>query len=276
VIGISLRQWQEEALVKWQEANYRGIVEVVTGGGKTIFALACVKKLKPQTTLVVVPTIALLDQWWEESAAFFKLPLDEIHIISGRGRLKSGTINIAVLNTAAALVAEGRSSKPDFLIIDECHKAASEKFRAVLSGNIPCSLGLSATPERQYDDGLSEVLIPALGPIIYRYTYRDAMRDKVVVPFNLQNIVFELEEDRQAEYDKLTKAIGLSINRNGIEDEKTISLLIKRTRILNLSLNRVRLAVKIIAGHRGQRTIVFHEDIEACDIIHEVLKQACV
>ncbi len=58
---------------------------------------------------MVVPTTALLDQWWEESANYFGLKFDEVNVITGNKRIKSGTINIAVLNTAAKLHAEGRS-----------------------------------------------------------------------------------------------------------------------------------------------------------------------
>lgn len=271
--SFALRSWQEEALGRWRAHGHRGIVEVVTGGGKTIFALACLQDLQPDTSLILVPTLALLDQWWEEVAAFFRIPLDEINIIAARGRIRPGTINLSVLNTAAKIVPE-RATRPYFLIADECHKAASAKFRDALGGQKSGSLGLSATPERPYDQGLSEVLIPALGTVIYQYTYRDALRDKVIVPFLLKNIVFDLEEDRQSEYDRLTKAIGRAIDSHGMEDDKTIALLLKRARVLNLSLNRVRLALKLIAMHRGSRIIVFHEDIEACNIIQEVLVQA--
>jgi superfamily II DNA or RNA helicase len=274
VSSVTLRAWQNEALGQWREAHNRGIVEVVTGGGKTVFALACVKAVEPDTTFVVVPTLALLDQWWEEAAAFFKISLDEVHVISGHGRMRPGTINIAVLNTAAKLGKEAR--KPAFLIVDECHKAASPKFKDALAGENLATLGLSATPERPYDEGLSEILVPALGPVIYQYTYRDALRDKVIVPFALKNIIFDLEEDRQAEYDKLTKAIARSIDTRGFEDDKTVSLLLRRARVLSLSLNRVRLALRIIASHKGSRIIVFHEDIEACELIQQVLVEAHV
>lgn len=258
---------------RWREEGHKGIVEVVTGGGKTVFALACVKDFGPDSTLIVVPTQALLDQWWEEASAFFGMPLDDIHIVTGAGKVRKGTINIAVLNTAAKLQAEGRARR-SFLIVDECHKAASTKFRSALEIEKSASLGLSATPERQYDDGLDEVLIPALGPVIYQYTYRDALRDGVIVPFALKNIVFDLEEDRQEEYDKLTKAISRSIHMRGMEDDKTVALLLRRARIINLSLNRIRLALRIVASHQGQRIIIFHEDIEACEVIMEVLSQA--
>lgn len=269
---LPLRLWQQEAMPLWEKEGHKGIVGVVTGGGKTIFALSCIEKLAPDTSLVVVPSAALLDQWWEESASYFDLDLDEINIITGHQRMKKGTINIAVLNTASKLQVDGRS-RPSFLIVDECHKAASAQFRTALDVPTVATLGLSATPERQYDHGLAEVLIPALGPIIYRYTYKEALADGVIVPFKLQNVVFELEEDRQKEYDKVTKAIARSIDQNGSEAQETVRLFLKRSRIMNLSLTRVHLALKIVAAHRTKKVIVFHEDIEACNLIHQILVQ---
>ena len=270
---LTPRGWQVEALANWEQANHRGIVSVVTGGGKTVFALSCIERIRPVATLIVVPTAALLEQWWEEAASYFDLDLDEVNIITGSLRFRLGAINIAVLNTAAKLPERLQEQHKCFLIVDECHKAASEQFRSALQVPTVASLGLSATPERQYDDGLKEVLVPALGEIIYSYDYADALRDGVIVPFELKNIVFELEADRQAEYDKLSKAIARSINQHGTEAEETIALFLKRARVLNLSLNRIRLALKLVSANRGKRTLIFHEDIEACDLIHGVLAE---
>jgi superfamily II DNA or RNA helicase len=275
VSEFALREWQKVALGLWTAGGNKGIVEVVTGGGKTIFALSCIREISAETTLVVVPTIALLDQWWEEASAFFGISLEDINVVTGAGKLRTGTINLVVLNTAARMNL-GKRKCDYFLIVDECHKAASLKYRTALDGAPFATLGLSATPERPYDEGLKEVLLPKLGPIIYSYTYKDALRDKVIVPFQLRNVVFELEPERQAEYDKLTKSIGRAINQNGMEDEKTIALLLRRARVMNLSVNRIRLALRLIMRHKGARTIVFHEDIEACDVIHEVLTDAKV
>jgi superfamily II DNA or RNA helicase len=258
--GFSLRAWQKEALGLWKAVGNKGIVEVVTGGGKTIFALSCIREITAETTLVIVPTIALLDQWWEEAAAFFGISLEDINLVTAAGRVRTGTINLAVLNTASKLNL-GERKDAYFLIVDECHKAASQKFRTALDGSPVATLGLSATPERPYDEGLEEVLIPKLGQIIYRYTYKDALLDKVIVPFELKNIVFELEPDRQAEYDKLTKSIGRAINRNGMDDEHTIALLLRRAREPQLEPYPTRAAAGVGAqrladhciprGHRG-------------------------
>ena len=259
-------------MAEWDRAGHRGIISVVTGGGKTVFALSCIDRIRPAATLIVVPTAALLDQWWAEAATYFDLDLDEINVITGSKRFQLGAINIAVLNTAAKLP-ERMEQHSCFLIVDECHKAASEQFRSVFQVNTFASLGLSATPERPYDEGLADVLIPALGPVIFTYDYAEALRDEVIVPFALNNIVFELEEDRQKEYEKLSRSIARSISRFGPEAEETIALFLKRARVLNLSLNRVRLAIRLIAANRGKRTLVFHEDIEACNLIHSVLAE---
>jgi len=269
------RAWQIEAMRHWVAADHRGIISVVTGGGKTVFALSCIAELRPDTTLIVVPTEALLEQWWEEAASYFSISLEEIHIVRGPRRLKTGSINLAVLNTASELPAMDRWGKL-FLIVDECHKAASDSFRKVLNLHTSASLGLSATPERPYDDGLEDVLIPALGPVIFTYDYVAALADGVIVPFTLNNVVFDLEEDRQAEYDKLTKAIAQSMQQEGSEGQRTIALMLKRARVLNLSMNRVRIALKLVAMNRSKRTLIFHEDIQACEIIASVLKEAGV
>lgn len=271
-VEFALRAWQSEALQAWRTCVHRGIVEVVTGGGKTVFALACVRDLKPDTVLVVVPTTALLEQWWAEVATFFELSLDEVNIITSTRSIVSGTINIAVLNTAAKLVQRGGQSEC-FLIVDECHKAASPQFRAVLDIPKMASLGLSATPERPYDEGLSEILVPALGPVIFNYTYRDALRDGVIVPFEVRNIVFELEEERMEEYDKLTRSITRMAGRFGMDSEEVIALLLRRTRIVNLSLRRVQIALRLVKAHRHQRVLVFHEDVEACNLIFTILSE---
>jgi superfamily II DNA or RNA helicase len=266
-----LRAWQHAALSEWQRSGHRGIISVVTGGGKTLFALACIDTLRPDTAVIVVPTLALLDQWWEETANYFGLALDEVNIITGGRHVREGTINLVVLNTAAKISQIKR--RGCFLIVDECHKAASEQYRAVLSIPNIASLGLSATPERPYDDWLNEVVVPALGPIIYTYSYKDALRDRVIVPFELRNVVFELEPERQKEYDKLTKTIARYINRCGADAPETVALFLRRARLMNLSLNRVRIALKLAASHRGEKTLIFHEDIEACDLIFSVLHE---
>ncbi len=263
-----LRDWQIKALQAWTDNGRKGIISAVTGGGKTVLALEAIRTFPGSTSLVVVPTLALLEQWWVEVAEYFGLSLDEVHMIKSRGRLRRGTVNLAVLNTAATMTQELGDC---LLVVDECHKAASPSFSAVLALKPSATLGLSATPERQYDDGLEKVLIPTLGPVLVRYTYREALADGVIVPFRLHNIVFELEEETQVAYDRLTRRLARSIDASGPDAPDTVAIMLKRARVLNMSIARVRLSLRLVARNRGRKILIFHEDIRACDLIYQVL-----
>jgi superfamily II DNA or RNA helicase len=269
-----LREWQVKAMAAWKEKGRKGIAAVVTGGGKTLFALHCLREfnrsIPAATSIIVVPTDALLDQWIEEIISFLKLPLKNVTVLTSRSKISLSRLHIGVINTVSQ-IATKPGCPPVFLIVDECHKAASPVFRQVFQIPTEATLGLSATPERQYDSGFEEILIPSLGPIICRYDYRDALRDKVIVPFSLHNVVFEFNEDEQKRYDRLTKGIHGAIKKFGIESREAVALLLKRARMSNASSSRVTIALRIVAKHKGQKILVFHEDIAACETIHQAL-----
>ena len=66
---FDLHDWQEAALDTWIQKGKKGIVEAVTGAGKTYLALAAINHLynecRKLRTIIVVPTIALQVQWKE-------------------------------------------------------------------------------------------------------------------------------------------------------------------------------------------------------------------
>ena len=74
---MKLLRWQSKALAKWVAAGHRGVVEAVTGSGKTYLGLAAIEQVwethgsKFAHPLVVVPTAVLLDQWCERLAEAF-------------------------------------------------------------------------------------------------------------------------------------------------------------------------------------------------------------
>jgi superfamily II DNA or RNA helicase len=273
---LRLRQWQSVAIDRWREEGHRGIASVVTGGGKTYFALACLHEYRQRvpaaTAVIVVPTSALQDQWLAEIIEVFDLPLSHLNILTRRSKVKRSLINVGVINSVADVAARATDFKV-FLIVDECHRAASDQFQGIFRFSTDASLGLSATPERPYDDGFEKVLLPNLGPIISRYTYRDALRDKVIVPFQLRNVVFDLEPAEQEKYTKLTKAIRLSIEKHGLEADESVRLMLARSRLVNGSIRRVEIAAKLVARNLGRKIIVFHEDIRACELLCEILTQ---
>ena len=58
---MNLRKWQKEALTLWKK-DKRGVVKVITGAGKTFFAIKCIQDVLkhpngPNKVLILVPTI---------------------------------------------------------------------------------------------------------------------------------------------------------------------------------------------------------------------------
>ncbi len=254
-----------------------GIVSAVTGAGKTTFALLCIseffKHFPTGIILIVVPTVPLLDQWYLSLIDELNIPVDEICLLSaGRKKWANYHFIISVINSARHMVSKISITAPTFLIVDECHRAGSEQNSKALNGRFVATLGLSATPERQFDDGFQKYIQPVLGDIIFDYDYKLAFHDGVIVPFNLINIKFSLTASEQNEYNKLTRRIAIILKHSENNSEKQIeNLLRRRARISWNSPMRVPIAAKIALQHRKERIIIFHESIEQANEICQIL-----
>ena len=273
------RDWQQSAFEAWVANNHRGIVEVVTGGGKTVFAELCmlqfVRSYPNGKVVIVVPTTALLDQWYVSLREELGVQDGQIATYSGEGRPgRSAQVNIMVLNTAREAAPLISREAPVFLIVDECHRAGSPENAKALRGDHASALGMSATPQRDYDEGLNEFLIPGLGPVIFEYGYNEAARDGVIAPFNLINVRVDLLPDEEEEYHSLTRrahrAMRASDNAAGT-DPRVKRLLQRRGRVVALASVRVPVAVRIASDSRTEKVLVFHEAIEPAERIHELL-----
>src|SRR5918995_1191724 len=60
-----LYRWQLDALVSWLRCGRRGVIEAVTGSGKTDVAIAAAADAvrRGRFVLVVVPSRVLMEQW---------------------------------------------------------------------------------------------------------------------------------------------------------------------------------------------------------------------
>lgn len=275
-----LRSWQAEALDAWHKNGHRGVASVVTGGGKTIYAYACMEHLlneKPDAhVLIIVPTVALLDQWTVGLVDDFGVQPDQMTASGGGKRppKRPARFNVMVINTARDVAPRYSLSTPTFLVVDECHRSASAENSRSLSGAHIATLGLSATPERDFDDLFSEVVAPALGPIIYTYNYTDARRDEVISPFHLSNLRVPMTEDEQREYNALTRRILPLLKRRdkGADVEDRLHRLLRnRARVSTNARSRLPTAVRLVENHARERAIIFHEQIDAADIITQTL-----
>ncbi|MFA5401122.1 MAG: DEAD/DEAH box helicase [Dehalococcoidia bacterium] len=279
-LSLKPRQWQLSALKLWT-AQMRGIVRVVTGGGKTVLAELCMKHFLenyPDGRInIIVPTIALLDQWYVSLIEDLGIATHEIACYSGDSHPATpGTVNIFVLNTARVAAPSIAALYNCLLIVDECHHAATTANSKALHGNYGATLGLSATPEREYDHGLESMLIPRLGKVIFDYDYIQARHDGVIVQFDLINVSAELLPDERAQYDRLSKLIAKAahIMANTSEHQKREHmkrLLQKRAAVACTAVARIPVTLRLLEEHRGQRALVFHERIDMAETICRLL-----
>lgn len=278
-LGRELRRWQADALAAWVEHGHRGVAAVVTGGGKTIFAYACMREViqrAPDTRFVIlVPTVALQDQWAVGLVDDLHVPVAELGLFGGGRRSPAPkTVNLMVINTGRSQGPALAAKSPVMLIVDECHRIASPVNALALLGPHRATLGLSATPERDFDDLFSEIVEPALGPIIYRYDYNQALAEGVISPFELGNVAVPLDSEEQSAYDRLTRQIGQAYKRHqrgeDVED-RLHRLLRQRAAVSTGARARMPMAVRLVEQHRREKAIVFHEQIDAANILAQIL-----
>lgn len=177
---------QIEVLKRWRLNNFSGIFQAATGFGKTYTAIMAIKGMVPrvgmQSCLIVVPTIALKNQWEKE--------------------LKDHKVNFAevlVINTA---IKQNRNY--DMLVLDECHRYAAESFRNIFNViNFKYILGLTATLERE--DNLHEVILEYL-QVIDKVTVDEALENNWISPYTVYNIAVPLSQQEQIDYNKSDNA----------------------------------------------------------------------
>lgn len=242
---MQLYPWQQEALHAWQENHFHGIINVVTGAGKTVLALAAAVHLEksipiPLRVKIVVPTIPLASQW--ASAVRNILPFfTDCHPRPGyyHGTRKDDSdrqymiyvINSARYALARHIIADLQNGYHVLLIADECHHYASPENQKIFDFlrpgekgtpnriSISCgnsgdsrysSLGLSATPQVS---GYASVLEPALGKEIYQYGFSAAVRANHVCDFSIFQIALSFTADERQQYDELSTRMSSIYNR---------------------------------------------------------------
>jgi superfamily II DNA or RNA helicase len=226
--GLDLYDWQKECVEKWFAEGGRGTIKVVTGGGKTLLALAIAEALQnrkePDLHLAVtVPTIVLMHQWYDELVEKGNIPKECI------GRLGGGyqeefddqrRIMLCVLVSASKklpqMVEKRGVGDRLLLAVDECHRAGSADMSRVLETHRAYSLGLSATPERDDEadadaeaKGYEDTVVgKALGKIIFELSYADALSHGLIPPFTVHHFGLPLTPAEKTKYEQLTRSIS--------------------------------------------------------------------
>lgn len=274
----SPRDWQREALKSWLDNDQRGIVKVVTGAGKTVFSGYCLNeifKTKPESNvLIIVPTIVLQDQWY--SIILHSWGVNENDVTTKLVEGASPKFTILVINTASKRELSPWFNEDSILVVDECHKTASEVFRSIYDYDFwKITIGLSATPERQYDSFFEDILVPSLGEIVFDYDYIKADEDEVIAPFTLTHHKVPFTKDEAEKYDELTRKIAIEHTKLKMEGEQSSprlkNLYMKRSTVSKRAEFRTPIAANLIKALIPQKIILFHESIDQIEALNSYL-----
>ncbi|MEM9537603.1 MAG: DEAD/DEAH box helicase family protein [Cyanobacteria bacterium P01_A01_bin.3] len=187
---------QREALAAWKQAGGRGVVVLPTGSGKTYLAHLVLQEMG-RSCLIVVPTLDLMHQWYEQLVAAF--PETEIGLLGGGSRDRS-PILVATYDSAA-IHAETLGGKYGGVVFDECHHLPSDFNRVIAEYAIaPYRLGLTATPERS--DGRHEDLTELIGPEVYRKSAED-LAGTALADYEIVRLAVKLTAEERQRYESL-------------------------------------------------------------------------
>ena len=207
-VNPHLWTWQAEALDAWHQSDCRGVVEAVTGAGKTMVGITAAFEAFRQgvKVLVLVPTAELQTQW--QRRLMETLPQADVGTL-GNGRndsLSSCDILVAIINSATRgdLLKEHSEG---LLIADECHRYAAASFSKALQSDFKYRLGLTATYERP-DRANVAVLDPYFGGVVFQMWYDRALRDGVIAEFDIAFVGVTLTNAERADYQSASAAIS--------------------------------------------------------------------
>ena len=187
------RPFQSEALAALKQHKGRGVVVLPTGAGKSHVALLAID-LWRRSTLVVAPTLALVQQWYDLLRASFGV---EVGVVGG-GEYSLHPLTVTTYDSAY-LHMENLGARFGFVVFDECHHLPAEAYAlAARQCLAPFRLGLTATLERV--DGREALLENLVGPVVYRKEIVE-LSGEYLAEYETEQITISLSPSERAEYD---------------------------------------------------------------------------
>lgn len=285
---LEIRDYQKQAVTKWFENRARGIFQMATGTGKTVTALALTTQLykalskseRPLLVVVLCPYKHLVSQWAEEARRFGMRALqcmDSLskwhpHAIESIAALKSGSLPFVLFTVTNSTFSGApfqellNSVAQDFLLIaDEAHNLGAENMRAILPDNASYRLGLSATPERWFDEIGTQALYDYFGPPVFKLSLKEALDLGALTPYRYFVHSIELDDEESDAYFEVTRRIAVlgGQGQTVTDDAEGASqalklLLLKRARLIASARNKITALKAIVSPIRGTTHNLFY------------------
>ena len=276
---------QREAITAFLEARC-GVLEMATGTGKTRTAIQILSELRDRglvrSAVVVAHGTDLLDQWHRELLTRTTLPVHRDY--AGR---REGLSFLNAPGDAVLLLSRrnlpgllGRTppalAGSTLLIFDEVHGMGSagmvESIGDRLDG-FPFRLGLSATPERAYDDRGNEFVDEAIGPVVYRFSLEQAIRRGILCEFDYVPLDYAFSNEDKA---AVRQAIRRHHGRARSGDPSPVEQLYQDlARIRKLSREKLAPFREYVSTQREilNRSLVFVETAEYGELVQDILME---
>lgn len=297
----SLMEHQKMVLESWRKNQFIGIVDHVTGAGKTITALAAIKGWlqEEKPVLVIVPSTLLQKQWAFEIRNDIGIePLFVGGELGKRQRwlsvLADATRRDKMFGKRITLAVLGSASSEDFVkrvqfgvhllvVGDEVHTIGQVQSTKLADGISQCGgrLGLSATYERFGDEEGTKRIERSFGfPLLPKFTIRDAIAAGRLVPYEYHIAECRLDDLEQELFDQLTKDIQQLLARERTNSFNQLSpylqlLIFKRAKIIKKASQKTAIAFDVISDNykQGDRWLVYCDDIDQVETIANSLKE---
>lgn len=273
------RPYQNEAFENWKNNNQQGLFAMATGTGKTITALNCLLEIYKRNgyykAIILVPTITLVNQWEEECRKFFftniikvysKNPewhskLELLRMADKYRKADDPTPNFIVISTYASFIRDKVFNELShfernklLLIADEAHNMGSPSMlRRMRNITYLRRIGLSATPERQFDTETNKKLYHFFGSdnkFTYEYSMEEAIKNGVLCRYYYYPHLVRLTDCEMEQYIELSEKISKYFNYNSGDfdkrDDILMSLLLARKRIIHKAANKLEIFRSII------------------------------
>ena len=197
-VAIEPREYQQEALSAWRDNDRRGSVILPTGSGKTFLAVQAIADAGV-STLVVVPTIDLMNQWHATLTNAFDDQLPDGVGVLGGGSHNVTDITVTTYDSAYRYINE-YGDQFGLLVVDEVHHLPAPTYQQIPEMTIaPYRLGLTATYERA--DGAHEELEDLLGTVVYREEV-DELAGDFLSEYETIHLGVELTDEERTTYDE--------------------------------------------------------------------------
>ena len=285
-----LYEYQTEAIHNWISNNGKGIFEMATGTGKTFTAIGCVEAVKDteKSLLVVVvcPYINLVYQWKSEVTKWGYKSFDTLGqkqkwlptLTSKILDLQYGTsqgplIIVTTYDTFSSNHFRKLIEKLEIssmLIADEAHAAGADQRKLGLMPNYKYRLGLSATPDRYFDDEGTQTLLNYFHGTVYRLSLADAINRGFLCGYEYYPYFVGLTQEELRLYRKLTQKIARLWNDPHSSDKKSSLLelyIFQRTRIVNNAQEKIKKFKEIVEQEKKlDYTLVYCSELQITDV----------